>query len=318
MLAAAPALPSQPARAISADELCRAVRERSAGRDSWTMPGLDRVLRHDTRTGLLEVQAGVPWSSLAGVEGTSSFRGTVGQAVAENWPGPDGRPLVAHLRSLTMATPDGQLRRASRESAGDLFRHAVGGYGAFGPFYSLTLDLDSLARAHQVGAAPLDWAAPCDTGAEARHGIDLLLPPENAESTLGRLRDAVAERHFTLVRLEARRASPEEVTLLRWADRAYVALRVEFAARATLGASVAAAQLGTRLIDIALDSGGSFMPGSLAWATRAQTEARYPMLGEFLAEQRRMDPGGRLCSPWLREAIRVWRGERCRVRFGDA
>ena len=95
-------------------------------------------------------------------------------------------------------------------------------------------------------------------------------------------------------------------------------LRVEFVARATLGASVAAAQLRTTLIDIALESGGSFMPGSLAWATRAQAEACFPMLGEFLAERRRLDPAERLCTPWVRDASRVWRGERCRVRFGDS
>jgi hypothetical protein len=310
---------SNPApRTISAGELCRAVRDRSAIGEPWGIPGLDRVLRHDSGAGLLEIQAGVRWNALAGVEGAVHFRGTVGQSVAQNVPGPDGRPLVSHLRSLTLATADGQLRRASRERAADLFRLAVGGHGAFGPFYSLTLDLESLAAAHRSRAEPVEWAESCETAPGAHHAVELLVPPAGVEGALGRLREAVAERRFDLARLESRRASPEDVTLLRWARREYLALRVEFVARATLGASVAAAQLRTTLIDLALESGGSFMPGSLAWATRAQAEACFPMLGEFLAERRRLDPAERLCTPWVRDASRVWRGERCRVRFGDS
>ncbi|HEX5092813.1 MAG TPA: FAD-binding protein, partial [Burkholderiales bacterium] len=147
MLAADVATPDREPPVISADDLCRSVRERPTGGDSWRMPGLNRILRHDADARLLEIQAGVRWSSLSHIEGAAHFRGTVGQAVAENVAGPDGRPLVSHLRSLTLATADGQLRRASRERSSELFRLAVGGHGAFGPFYSLTLDLDSLAHA---------------------------------------------------------------------------------------------------------------------------------------------------------------------------
>lgn len=312
------AAPAQAPRAMSAEDLCRAVRERPVAGDSWRMPGLDRVLRHDTEAALLEVQAGVPWHALAAIEGAGGFQGTVGQSVAENAPGPDGRPLVAHLRSLTLATADGQLRRASRDRSPELFRLAVGGFGAFGPYYSLTLDLGSLAHAHKAATAPAEWAVSGRPASGTRHTVDLLVPPERAARAAERVRDAVAERRFVLARLEARRASPEDVTLLCWARREYLALRVEFMTRTTIGASVAAAQLGTALIGVALDAGGSFMPRSLGSATRAQAEACFPMLGEFLAEQRRLDPGGRVLTTWARGAARVWRGEPCRVQFRAA
>jgi hypothetical protein len=318
MLTADIAAPDRVAPVVSADDLCRAVRERPTAGDSWRMPGLNRVLRHDADAGLLEIQSGVRWSSLSYIDGAEHFRGTVGQAVAENVPGPDGRPLVSHLRSLTLATADGQLRRASRERSGELFRLAVGGHGAFGPFYSLTLDLDSLACARRAAAEPVAWTGSSDPETPLRHAVALLLPPERAEAILGNLRGAVAERRFPLTRLDSRRASTEGVTLLRWARREYLALRLEFASRATLGASVAAAQLKTALIGIALEAGGSFMPESLASATRGQAEAGYPMLGEFLAERQRMDPAGHVCTRWARDALRVWRGARCRVRFGGA
>jgi hypothetical protein len=266
----------------------------------------------------MEVQAGVPWAALAGVLGAEWFSGAVGQSAAENPPGPDGRPLVAHVRALTLATADGQLRRASLERDPQLFGLALGGFGAFGPFYSLTLDLASLATAFGARIEPVHAPLPPAVAVERCHALELLLRPESADAAAGRIRDAIAERRYVLGRMEARRALPEDVTLLRWARREYVTLRIEFHARPTLGASVAAAQLRYRLIDLAIEAGGSFMPAWLPAATRAQAEACYPMLGEFLAEKRRLDPDDRAGTTWARGVHRVWRAERCRVRFAGA
>lgn len=302
------------ARAMSADDLCRAMRSAERAVDLSWQRRLSHVLRQDG--GELEVQAGVPWAALPGVAGARHFDGTVGESVAENRPGPGGDPVVAHVRALTFATADGQLRRASRQRAPELFALAVGGFGAFGPYYSVTLDLDSLARAGHAAdlAAGVELPVPARPG--SRHHVEVLLPPQGADTAAARLRDAVAERRFPLVGMVARRALPEDVTFLRWARRDYVALRIEYMVHTTLGASVAAAQLCRRLIDLAIEAGGSFMPAWLPAATRAQAEACYPMLGEFLAEKRRLDPGERVSFPWIRETARVWRGERCPVRFG--
>lgn len=314
MLAAAAASPAAHGLTSAAD-LCRSIRSLLADAPLTRTPGLDRVLRHDLEQGVLEVQAGVAWATLAGVRGAESLSGTVGQSVAENPPGPDGQPLVAHVRALTLATSDGQLRRASRERAPELFQLAVGGFGAFGPFYSVTLDLASLALAQDARVPPIDLALPSPEAAGPRHELELLLPPESADAVADEVRSSIAERRCTLTHMQARRALREDVTLLRWARRDYLALRIGFSMRATLGASVAAAQLRARLIDLALDHGGSFMPAWLPSATRAQAEACYPMLGRFLDEKRRLDPGDRIGTPWSRGARRAWNAERCRVRF---
>lgn len=316
MQAATLPVPSPTAKLISAEDLCRLVRSGDPGASASWEKRLDRVLRHDPACGQLEVQAGTPWAALTDMPAAGLAATTVGESVARNCAGPDGKPLVAHVLALTVATPEGQLRRASRERAPDLFRLVVGGHGAFGPYYSVTLDLHSLERARRASAVPVAMPLPNALAGSARHSVELLLPPERAEGAVARLRDAVAERRFTLTRLEARPAKAETETMLRWARRDYVVLDVEIAARPTLGASVAAARLCTDLIDVSIEAGGSFMPASLPRATRAQTEACYPMLGEFLAERRRLDPAERLRTPWVREAARVWRGERCRVRFG--
>ena len=101
-------------------------------------------------------------------------------------------------------------------------------------------------------------------------------------------------------------------------EKARTASRADYNRVSAIEASVAAAQLCSRLIDLAIEVGGSFMPAWLPAATRAQAEACYPMLGEFLAEKRRLDPDERAGTTWARSVHRVWRAERCRVRFAGA
>ncbi len=285
-------IPAGP-RVYSAGDLCKAM---LAGPFDDT--GLDRVLCHDPRRGVLEVQSGTPWHALAPHGGSAFGPGTVGESAAVNAPGPDGRPMVAHLRSLTLVTADGELRRASRDQAPELFRLAVGGFGVFGPFYSVTLDLGSLAQAAAAGAAPVRLDLPESLAAGACFGIDLLVPPESSEPFIAQARAALDEHRYALARLEVRRALPEDETFLRWARREYAALRIEYRSRSTLGGCVGATQLRTRLVELALAAGGAVAPSSLPAASRAQATACYPMLAAFLAEKRRFDPAGRVTNAW--------------------
>ncbi len=296
----------------SAGELCRAMLVGTGATPDASR--LDRVLCHDPARALVEVQAGAPWSALPEA---GSFPGhSVGEAVAANLAGPDGRPVVAHLRAFTLVTPDGELRRASRDRAPELFSLAVGGLGVFGPFYSLTFDLASLAEAARAPLEPVrlepEPAAPCGTS------VELLVPPGACDAFVASARAAVEERRCAPSLLEARRVLAESETCLRWARREYVALRIGFRVRGTLGACVGAAQLRARLLELALAANGTFMPADLRFATRAQAEACYPMLGTFLAEKRRLDPAGRVSPRWYRDAWRLWRGETCHVRWSGS
>jgi FAD/FMN-containing dehydrogenase len=278
--------------------------------------GLDRILCHDAKRGLLEVQSGTPWSALADHGGAAFAPGTVGASAAMNAAGPDGRPVVAHLRAFTLVTADGELRRASRDSTPELFRLAVGGFGVFGPFYSLTLDLASLSRAAAAAAAPVFLKLPGETPAQgSRCGVELLVPPEAAEGYIAQARAALGDRPCTLDRLEARYALPEEETFLRWARREYAVLRIECRFRPTLGASANALQLCAQLIELALATGGAVAPASLPLASRAQAQACYPMLGAFLAEKRRYDPAERVWSAWYRGTRDLLRREPCTARW---
>jgi FAD binding domain len=317
--AAMPATPSLtlPAtaglRVFSAGELCQAMR---IARPALPDPsGLNRILRHDTERGLLEVQSGAPWSALAAHAGEAFAAGTVGESVAANAAGPDGQPMVAHVRSITIATADGELRRASRERAPELFRLAVGGFGAFGPFYSVTLELASLARSAARATPPLRLELPGPAPTGARFRIKLLLPPQASEAFVAQARAALEERRCRLARLEVRQMQPEASTFLRWARREYAALLIEFRTRDTVGGCVNGTELRTKLVDLAIAAGGSLAPRYLPHATRAQAGHCYPMLGTFLAEKRRYDPAERVAGAWYRAVRDLWRRERCAARW---
>lgn len=312
--AAMPATPSltMPAaspRVFSAGDLCKAMRTtRPALPDA---SGLDRILRHDADRGLLEVQSATPWSALAVHTGKAFAAGTVGASVAANVAGPDGQPMVAHVHAITVATADGELRRASRERAPDLFRLAIGGFGAFGPFYSVTLEHASLARSVARATPPLSLELPAPEPVGARFGIELLLPPQASEAFVAQARAALDERRCRLARLEARQTLAEEATFLRWARHEYAALFIEFRTRDTVGGCVNGTELRARLVELAIAAGGSLSPQYLPLATRAQAAHCYPMLGSFLAEKRRYDPAERVADAWYRAVRDLWRREPC-------
>jgi FAD/FMN-containing dehydrogenase len=308
-------LPLSAPRLHSAGDLCKLMLAAGAHPGRFDATDLNRTLRHDAERGLLEVQAGVGWRCLEPHVGAAFLPGSVGESVAANCAGPDGEPIVRHLHALTLVTAAGELHRASREHAPALFRLAVGGCGAFGPFYSLTLDLPSLARSAARSAAPARIGLPDDDPGGPRIELELLVPPQRSDEVVAQVRAALAEHRCRLCLLEARRILPENETCLRWARSEFVALRIAYRTRATLGACASAAQLRGRLLDLAIGAGGSFMPRLLPLATRAQAAACYPMLAVFLAEKRRLDPAERVPCPWYRGVRRAWRPEACTVRW---
>lgn len=304
-----PAMP----RLYSAADLCRAMAAGGPGRFDTTT--LDRTLRHDADRGQLEVQAGVPWQALIPFTGAGFLTGAVGNSVEANAAGADGRPVVAHLRALTLVTADGELRRASPERTPELFRLAVGGFGAFGPFYSVTLDLASLACAAAQARTPARLELPPVGTPGQALCVELLVPPPSSEAFIAQVRSALEERRCMLTQLEVRHTLAEHTTHLRWARREYAAVRLEFRVRPTLGASVAGVQLRRHLFDLCLAAGGTIAPSQLPYATREQAAAGYPMLGSFLAEKLRFDPAERVRGAWYRAVRALWRRESCAVRW---
>ncbi len=306
------------ARPLSAQELCQSVRACAP----FDASRLNRVLAVDETRGLVEVQSGATWKSLAarlrpGERRAQEVRTThpaIGESLACNAAGPDGRPTVDHVHSFTMVTPDGQLRRVDRTNNPSLFALVVGGQGLFGAIYSVTLRLESLARAIAEAQTPDPHVEP---RLRTARRLVLLVPPPRLEALVAACRERCAEWRLELESLAVRRVRADEETFLRLPGREYCEVGLGLAEGANLGAQVRVTQLKRSLIDLAISHGGGFPIACTTEATREQIYACYPQLAGFLAEQRRIDPHERWANGWLRHHRSLLTREPCEVRWGS-
>jgi len=320
--------PTPTVRVRSANDLRDALRHARAHSLKLDGSAMDRVLHLDAKRGMVELQAATPWTELArylasrkiAIDAFARMPGapaTVGEAVAQAAPGPDGLPVSVHVAAITLCTPDGELRRADRNTHGDLFRHALGGHGVIGVLYSVTLSIESLRRSAAAAVAPVELRIREEPAGPAPEcAIECLLPPAALDAYLKDVRRLTAERRIALHAITVRRYQAESETSLRWAMREWAGVEVRFGSKTTLGASVAAAEMRRALLSAALGHGGSFPIRDLRDATRRQLESCYPMIGAFLADKRRSDPAERLHNAWYRGLVATLRGEHCAVRWG--
>jgi FAD binding domain len=316
-------------RVRSADDLRNALRQARANNVKLDGSGMDRVLRLDAARGLVELQAATPWAELMrylaprgiaidAYARTSSLPGTVGESVSQAAAGPDGMPVTAHVAAITLFTPDGELRRADRDTNSELFRLVLGGQGVIGVLYSVTLSVESLQRSAAEAAAPveLNFETPSTPAPEC--SIECLVPPAALDAYLKDIRSLAEERRVALHGITVRRYQPDEYACLGWAGQEWAGVEVRFGAKATIGACVAAAEVRRALLAAALAHGGAFPLRDLRDASRRQLEACYPKVAAFLADKRRGDPAERLQNAWYRSLLATMRSEPCEVRWAKS
>jgi len=315
-------------RVRSAHELQRALRHARQAAVTLDGSGMDRVLRVDAGRGLLELQAATPWTELVryltsqkialdAFNRTPGLPTTVGEAVSQAAAGPDGLPVTAHVAAVTLVTPEGELRRADRDTNHELLRLVLGGQGVIGILYSVTLSIESLKRSAANAVAPVELGiAPTPCAAAAACTIECLLPPAELDGFLMEVRSLVDERRLALLGISVRRQLADASCRLNWSTREWAGVEIRFGMKTTLGASVGATEVRRALLAAALARGGSFPISDARDATRRQLEACYPMLREFLAEKRRGDPAERLQNGWYRKVSATMRGDSCESRWG--
>ena len=313
----------------SADELRRALREARDRPLALDASGLDCVLRADDERRLLEVQGGMTWTALAVCLGQAGERltawgacpglpATVGHAVSADAAGPDGAPSSVCVESVTLVTVDGELRRVDRETPARLFQLVVGGQGVFGLIYSVTLRLDALRQAAERAVPAIELALPVpELGDGIACEVQSLLPPEQVEGFLAEMRTLAVERRLALRRVAVRRLQAGGESALGWAKREWASVSLCLQLRATLGASVHAAELRRLIHAAAIARGGSFPVSAAREVSRAQLDACYAELPAFLAEKRRYDPAERLQNAWYRGVTALLRHQNCESRWGD-
>ena len=303
---------------LSALELREAVRNR----DRFDRSRLNRVLAIDAQRGLIEVQGGTTWRTIATELRprdpralAASSAASVGSSIARNAAGPDGVPTVNHVASLALVMPDGELKRVSRNRDPELFALAVGGQGLFGTIYSVTLFIPSLAAAVERQAQP--ERVTLRPQARAQQPLELLIPPEAVDAFVAETDTRCNDWRVALHSVAIRRTLGEHETFLRWASRDYAEVRLALAQPGGLGGAVRTAQLRRELIGAAIALGGSFQIATTPDATREHTEACYPQLRAFLAQKRRFDPNERVVNEWYWHQRNVLRRERCEVRWAS-
>jgi hypothetical protein len=279
--------------------------------DTADLRGLDRVLGHDCRQALIEVQARTTWDALAGFAAASGaldawklhpfIPATVGDWVASNAPAPDGRPAVHFVEALTLFTPEGELRRVSRDLNPDLFACAIGGQHIFGLIYSITLRVDALlcAAAGFVGAPPA--LARC--GADGDVNVDLLVPPDMGTHMEDAARAICGEWRIPLGQALALRTGTEHETRLNWARRELHWVRLSLRNARRLGTLVRLRQAQAALIDAAIALGGGYFPGTTCALRADQLIACHPAIRELLAKKSHYDPACRISNAWYRHQL---------------
>ncbi|HEV8097199.1 MAG TPA: FAD-binding protein [Burkholderiales bacterium] len=305
----------------SADELRRALRAARERALTLDVSGLNRMLRLDGQRRQIELQAATSWSAVAaylvehGVASAAAglagnLAGSVGEAVSENGPGPDGTPMSLHVEAITLVTAEGDVRRADRHANSDLFALAIGGHDLIGVLYSVTLRIDSLSRAVNRAEPPivLDLGQSVPPGGVARKA-EFLVPPEQLDAVLASFKDVASERRIHLESVTVRRLQPEHETFLRWATREWAEVTLRYSVRPTLSACVHATEIERLLLDTVVASGGSFRIGAAQHPSMEQLERCYPKLGAFIAEKKRYDPAERLQNAWYRRLAAQLRHE---------
>jgi hypothetical protein len=92
----------------------------------------------------------------------------------------------------------------------------------------------------------------------------------------------------------------DDESALAWARRDWACIVFNLCVRHDAAGLARAADDFRRLIDRALEVGGSYFLTYHRWANRAQVEAAHPALVEVLRAKDRLDPGRRFQSDWWR------------------
>jgi FAD/FMN-containing dehydrogenase len=93
---------------------------------------------------------------------------------------------------------------------------------------------------------------------------------------------------------------PDDESFLPWARRRYVSIIFNLHTAHTPAALEKTAGDFRKLIERAIQYGGSYYLTYHHWATRKQVEACYPQFAAFLKEKKRFDPDERFQSDWYR------------------
>jgi FAD/FMN-containing dehydrogenase len=129
---------------------------------------------------------------------------------------------------------------------------------------------------------------------------EIYVPRNEVQALLRDVRRDVRENRVNVIFGTLRLIERDEESFLAWAKDDYVCIIFNLhVVHSETGLAKATADF-RRLIDRAIERGGSYYLTYHRWATRRQVEACYPQFVEFLRLKRRYDPEERFQSDWYR------------------
>lgn len=129
---------------------------------------------------------------------------------------------------------------------------------------------------------------------------EIYVPRESLAGFLGAAADLLRNSPAPLVYGTVRLIERDNETLLAWARQPWACVIFNLHCRHTRADLRDARNVFRRLIDLAIESEGSYYLTYHRWATRRQVISCHPKIIEFLKLKRRFDPDERFRSDWYR------------------
>ncbi len=137
---------------------------------------------------------------------------------------------------------------------------------------------------------------------------EIYVPRDRLVDFLEAVGDDFRSNGVNLIYGTIRLVERDEESFLAWATDRWACIIFNLCTVHTPSGLSHAADAFRRLIDLAVERGGSYYLTYHRWATRSQVETCYPQFAEFLAFKREHDPEERFQSDWYRHYRAMFEG----------
>jgi len=220
------------------------------------------------------------------------------------------RGVFSCYRPVDDATPIPEGQKAlSREEWGQLLllthTDKAQAFARYSDHYLLTSGQIYLSDAHQYGDYVDGYHAQLDVVMKAEHPAtemitEIYVPRARLSDFMAEVAADFREHDVDVIYGTVRLIERDEDSFLAWAREPWACVIFNLHTVHTPAGLNHSADAFRRLIDYAIERGGSYFLTYHHWATAAQLEACYPQFRAFLERKRAYDPDERFQSDWYR------------------
>lgn len=162
---------------------------------------------------------------------------------------------------------------------------------------------------HQLADYPEDYHASIDAVLGPPYGTEMIselfVPRPALPAFMRAVREDARKLAMNVIYGTIRVIENDDETVLAWARAPWACVVFNLHVEHSAAGIATAASHFRRLIDRALEFGGSYYLTYHRWASRSQVETAHPRLGEFLAATQRYEQGALFQSDWYQHHINL-------------